>query len=274
MGNSAKILVFDSGVGGLSILREVRRQLPGCRYAYACDNQAFPYGAKREDALVQRVDAVLKALTRKLQPDIVVVACNTASTVALPRIRSHFSKPVVGVVPAVKPAATLVSKTKTIGLLGTPGTVARQYTRQLINDFASDCSVVRVGSSAMVEMAEAKLRGEQFAQQQLADITAPFFDDAKLDTIVLACTHFPLLLDELRAIAPRPVNWVDSGEAIARRVATLLHPAQAASPETASPNETRAPAFACLMTADHRGNAALRASLSHFGCDRMETFRV
>jgi len=221
MTDSAKILVFDSGVGGLSILREIQQRVDGCELFYACDNEAFPYGTKDETSLINRVDVVLKKLIAHLQPDVVVVACNTASTVALPHIRSHFSKPVVGVVPAIKPAAAN-SRSKVIGLLGTPGTVQRQYTQQLIDDFASDCEVIRVGSSALVEMAEQKLRGQTIDSEQLAHIIAPFFEQQSLDAIVLACTHFPLLAEELTACAPRSVSWIDSGEAIARRVHSLI----------------------------------------------------
>ncbi len=221
MSKAANILVFDSGVGGLSVLREIQQRVPGCDLFYACDNEAFPYGIKEESELVTRVDAVLKKLDQQLQPDIVVVACNTASTVALPRIRAHFQHPVVGVVPAIKPAAECSTR-KVIGLLGTPGTVQRQYTQQLIDDFASDCEVIRIGSSDLVVMAEEKLRGADVDKTALKAILQPFFEHPRLDTIVLACTHFPLLIDELQAIAPFPVNWVDSGEAIARRVAFLL----------------------------------------------------
>lgn len=216
-----KVLVFDSGVGGLSILAELRRRLPQCELVFACDNEAFPYGTKDEQTLTERVDCVLQALIRHVEPDIVVVACNSASTLVLPRIRSHFSKPVVGVVPAIKPAATQ-SRTKCIGLLGTPGTVKRRYTRQLIADFASDCRVIPVGSSELVALAEKKLCGETTPSDQLQDILAPLLAEPSLDTVVLACTHFPLLREELAAVADRQLNWVDSGEAIARRVHSLL----------------------------------------------------
>ncbi|MGK2913141.1 MAG: glutamate racemase [Porticoccaceae bacterium] len=218
---SPRILVFDSGVGGLSILAAVRAVLPAADFVYACDNAAFPYGTKDAETLVARVDRVLKALIAHARPDIVVVACNTASTLVLPRIRSHFSDPVVGVVPAIKPAAA-ATKTGVIGLLGTPGTVARPYTQRLIDDFAAHCTVVRVGSSTLVEIAEAKLRGAAVDTDQIADILAPLFAHPELDTVVLACTHFPLLRDELLAAAPRAVQWIDSGEAIARRVASLV----------------------------------------------------
>ena len=216
-----KVLIFDSGVGGLSILQEVRRRLPACRYVYACDNRAFPYGTKTEEELVERVDLVLKALIGEIDPDIVVIACNTASTVALPRIRSHFQRPVVGVVPAIKPAARL-SANGVIGLLATPGTVNRPYTQWLIDEFATHCTVVRLGSSRLVEIAEARLRGENPDPDELRSIIAPLFEAPALDVVVLACTHFPLLREELAQAAPRAVQWIDSGEAIARRVESFV----------------------------------------------------
>lgn len=249
-----KILVFDSGVGGLSILGEVRQRLPHCNYVYACDNAAFPYGTKSEDELIARVDAVLKALIARIEPDIVVIACNTASTVALPKIRAHFSKPVVGVVPAIKPAAQL-SHSKVIGLLATPGTVNRPYTQRLIDDFAPHCTVIRVGSTELVTIAEEKLRGVRPDIDRLKSILAPIFADPRTDTLVLACTHFPLLLAELQQAAPRPLQWVDSAEAIARRVASFTgeHLEHASHVSTG---------FPCWLTAE---NPELRAGLKAFG---------
>lgn len=217
MSNTARILIFDSGVGGLSILQEIRQQYPHCSVFYASDNAAFPYGTKSETALVERVDTVLHHLEQVTQADIIVVACNTASTVALPRIRERFTQAVIGVVPAIKPAAAL-SQTKTIALLATPGTVNRDYTHTLIREFAHDCEVVSVGSSELVHLAERKLRGETITQAELAPIVAPIRDNTHIDTIVLACTHFPLLKTELQQALPNITYWVDSGEAIARRV--------------------------------------------------------
>lgn len=224
MSISAHILVFDSGVGALSIIDEIRRALPDVRITYASDNGFFPYGTKPEAELVRRVDRVLHALVAYSPPDVIVVACNTASTVALPSVRTHFSMPIVGVVPAIKPAAQL-SVSKVIGLLGTPGTVSRPYTQQLIREFASDCRVISVGSGELVEMAEQKLRGKVLDPAAVKSALAPLtsadqFDS--MDTVVLACTHFPLIRQELSEAVGKPVHWVDSGQAIARRVASLL----------------------------------------------------
>ena len=222
--NNPTILVFDSGVGGLSVYQEVRTLLPDARYVYASDNEAFPYGTKPEELVVSRVDDVLHRLMSRFAPDIMVVACNTASTVALPKIRSRIAVPVVGVVPAIKPAAQ-ISQSRVIGLLATPATVERAYTQNLVDEFARGCTVVRVGSSELVELAEAKLRGTAPDAERLRSIIAPLFEGEqgnKLDTVVLGCTHFPLLKAELASAAPRPISWIDSGPAIANRVRSLL----------------------------------------------------
>ena len=219
-----RILVFDSGVGGLSVLREIQQRLPACEFIYASDNEAFPYGTKPEPELITRVDQVLHKILATYEVDIVVVACNTASTLTLPHIRSHFSQPIVGVVPAIKPAAAR-SRSKVIGLLATPATIARSYTHELIREHASDCQVISVGSSELVIMAELKLRGQTIVQNDIIKLLAPFYKSenaVKLDTVVLACTHFPLLRAEIQAALPEGVDLIDSGEAIARRVEFLL----------------------------------------------------
>jgi glutamate racemase len=264
-----RILVFDSGVGGLSILQEIHRKIPAANLVYACDNQAFPYGTKEEDELVARVDSVLKALFDAVQPDIVVVACNTASTVALPRIRAHFSNPVVGVVPAIKPAA-IISRTKVIGLLATPGTVRRDYTRQLIAEFAEGCDFIAVGSSRLVEIAEEKLRGIQPDTNELKTILAPLLENTELDTVVLACTHFPLLKAEIESLAPRLIHWIDSGEAIARRVHSLIFQDNS-TPYT---HTVKQAGFPCWLTDTGTGADSLIEGLQLAGADTINAIPV
>jgi len=234
---ATKILVFDSGVGGLSILQALQRVLPACEYSYSSDNQAFPYGTKSADFLIDRVHKVLQALIQQTRPDLIVVACNTASTLVLPHIRQHFAIPIVGVVPAIKPAS-LQSKTRVIGLLGTPGTVTRLYTKALIEEFASDCEVVSVGSAELVTLAEQALRGTPPPLEQLSEILKPLFDNLQLDTIILACTHFPLIKEALIKASSRTVNWLDSGEAIARRVSSLLDTPPSEQPQQYSRKNT------------------------------------
>lgn len=219
-----RILVFDSGVGGLSIVREIQKKLPFAQLIYASDNAFFPYGTKGETELIARVDAVFHKIIAAYPVDIIVIACNTASTLTLPHVRSHFQQPVVGVVPAIKPAAS-ISQSQVIGLLATPATVARPYTHNLIHEHAPNAEIISVGSSELVLLAEHKLRGGQVTPEQLKQILQPFFNHPRgqeMDALVLACTHFPLLRDELAAQFPSKVQLIDSGEAIARRVASLL----------------------------------------------------
>lgn len=225
-----RILIFDSGVGGLSVMQEIRQRLPNCQFFYASDNAAFPYGTKTEEDLIARVDRVLHQLLAYIEQhyhpvDIIIVACNTASTLTLPHIRSRFTQPIVGVVPAIKPAAER-STTKVIGLLATPATIARPYTLNLIKEYASDCAIISVGSSELVEIAERKLRGETISLDAIKKITAPFQEsihNRQLDTLILACTHFPLMRTELSLCMSNNVQFIDSGEAIARRVEFLLN---------------------------------------------------
>ena len=221
---SPRILVFDSGVGGLSIVHELQKKLPFAPLIYASDNAFFPYGTKGETELIARVDAVFRKIIAAHPVDIIVIACNTASTLTLPHVREHFPQPVVGVVPAIKPAAAQ-SKSQVIGLLATPATVARPYTHNLIREYAPNAEIISVGSSELVQLAEHKLRGGQVTTAQLKEILQPFFNHPRsdeMDVLVLACTHFPLLRDELAAQFGPKVKLIDSGEAIARRVASLL----------------------------------------------------
>ncbi|NND00306.1 MAG: glutamate racemase [Gammaproteobacteria bacterium] len=218
------VVIFDSGVGGLSIYQQVKTRLPGCDYILVSDNLAFPYGGKPEQALNQRVVEVVQRINRHFCPDLVVVACNTASTVVLPLLRATSDIPVVGVVPAIKPAGKL-SNTRHIGLLATPATIQRSYTDQLIADFAADCRVTKVGSSKMVELAESKLSAETVELAAIEMELIPFLEAEDCDTIVLGCTHFPLLNKEILSVfkaKKHVVNLVDSGLGIANRVASLL----------------------------------------------------
>jgi glutamate racemase len=221
---SPRVLVFDSGLGGLTVAREIRGLIPQAELLYYADNAFFPYGDKPEASLLNRVLDEVLYLQRQFQPAITVLACNSASTLVLPHLRARSQTPIVGVVPAVKPAAE-TSNSGVIGLLATPGTVLRQYTSELIAQFAGHCEVVSVGSTELARIAEAKLLGEAVSAAEIAALLAPFHQHprtSEIDTIVLACTHFPLLLEELQRAYGRTINWLDSGAAIARRVKFLL----------------------------------------------------
>lgn len=216
------VLIFDSGVGGLSICKEVRQWLPELNYVYVFDNEAFPYGNKSEAFIIKRVLNIITAITQQWRPSLLILACNSASTITLPTLRSHFDFPVVGVVPAIKPAARL-TRNGIVGLLATCGTVQRPYTHQLVERFASRCRTEMLGSSELVEYAEMKLRGEPVVLNDIRRILKPWLRMSEPpDTIVLGCTHFPLLRSELVSVLPYGTQLVDSGAAIARRVAWLI----------------------------------------------------
>ena len=223
MDASAPILFFDSGVGGLSVVAETRKLLPTAAFVYAADSAGFPYGTKSEAEIAARVPALLGRLVERYRPRLVVIACNTASTIALSVVRSALDVPVVGTVPAIK-AAALVSKTRVIGVLGTDATVRQPYVDRLAAEFADDCTVVRCGSAELVTISEQKLRGIAVVPAAINMVLAKLYGmpgGDRIDTVVLACTHFPLLSDELRAASPNGVVFVDGSEGIARRIAFL-----------------------------------------------------
>jgi len=223
------ILVFDSGLGGLSVLREVVGARPDAHYVYVADDAFFPYGHHTEAALVARVVPLMGELIAAHKPDLVVIACNTASVQVLAPLRAAYGVPFVGTVPAIKPACAQ-STTRRVSVLGTKATVQREYTHALIRDFAGGCEVTLVGSPELASLAEAALSGGIVTDAAIAAEIAPcFVRDAsdptmRTDAIVLACTHYPLLLDRLQRLAPWPVDWIDPAPAIARRVADLLGP--------------------------------------------------
>ena len=252
------ILVFDSGLGGLTVFREVVKARPDAHYLYVADDAFFPYNGRGEAELVARVGALMGELIETHAPDLVVIACNTASTIVLPHLRQRFRVPFVGTVPAIKPACA-TSKSKRVTVLGTQATVGREYTRALIRDFANGSDITLVGSPRLASFAEAELHGAPVADALLAAELAPCFIDAdgrRTDTVVLACTHYPLLLERLVALAPWPVNFIDPAPAIARRVADLSGPA--ASARSSVPARI-------VFTSGAEASVPLAAALARFG---------
>jgi glutamate racemase len=230
MATRQTILLFDSGLGGLTVYREVAALRPDADFLFVADDAAFPYGALAETALVERVVALMDELIAAHRPDLVVIACNTASTIVLPQLRKKFAVPFVGTVPAIKPACA-ASATRRVAVLGTEATVKREYTRALIRDYAQGCVVTLVGAKALASYAEAALRGKPAGDDAIRAEIAPCFrddDGARTDTVVLACTHFPLLIEPLQRLSPWPVNFIDPAPAIARRVVDLIGPATTA----------------------------------------------
>jgi glutamate racemase len=224
---SPTILVFDSGLGGLTVLREIVGVRPDAHYIYVADDAFFPYGHHSEDQIIARVVPLIGELIEAHSPDMVVIACNTASTLVMSHLREQYQVPFVGTVPAIKPACAK-SKTRRVSVLGTKGTVKREYTKALVRDFAQGCEVTLVGSGQLASLAEAALSGIEVSDSEISAELAPCFvgesEDlsARTDTVVLACTHYPLLMDRLVRLAPWPVDWIDPAPAIARRVADLL----------------------------------------------------
>jgi glutamate racemase len=253
------ILVFDSGLGGLTVHREVAKARPDARLVYVADDAFFPYGSRRETDLAARVVALIGELITAHRPDLVVIACNTASTIVLPQLRARFAVPFVGTVPAIKPACA-ASRSKRVSVLGTQATIAREYTRALIRDFANGAEVTLVGSARLAGLAEAELRGEAVADTAIAQEIAPCFVDEggrRTDTVVLACTHYPLLIDRLTRLAPWPVTFIDPAPAIARRVVELMGPAASGEPARAGGK--------IVFTSGRPPSPALSAALAGFG---------
>ncbi|WP_454619917.1 glutamate racemase [Bradyrhizobium cenepequi] len=250
------ILVFDSGLGGLTVLREIVRARPDAHYVYVADDAFFPYGHHGEEEIIARVVPLIGQLIRSHTPDLVVIACNTASTLVMSHLRDAYDLPFVGTVPAIKPACAS-SKTKRVSVLGTKGTVKREYTRKLIHDFGQGCEVTLVGSGELASLAEAALRGQEVSDVDIAAELAPCFLDGatRTDTVVLACTHYPLLLDRLVKLAPWPVAWIDPAPAIARRVSDLL----------GSPGDNRDEAGAEMLFTSNRPHTLSRALMPFFG---------
>ena len=225
-GRAPTVLVFDSGLGGLSVFAELRTALAGARFIYAADDAVFPYGRLPEDVLIARVVAIMDRLIPLHRPDLVVIACGTASTLVLPALRARFTLPFVGTVPAIKPAVAL-TRTGRVAILATPGTVKRDYTKALIASYAAGIEVELVGATGLATLAEASLKGEPVSDADWLEQIAPCFvdlDGKRTDVVVLACTHYPLVLDALERVAPWPVTWLDPSPAIARRALQLAGP--------------------------------------------------
>ena len=260
MSPAAPLLFFDSGVGGLSVLEPTRALLPNAPLVYAADSAGFPYGTKSEAEIAARVPALLGRLVERFRPRLAVIACNTASTIALEHVRAALDLPVVGTVPAIKPAAEM-SKSRVIGVLGTAATVRQPYVDDLAARFAADCTVIRHGSAELVDIAEAKLRGEPVDPDAVRSAAQPLFDaprGGEIDVAVLACTHFPLLREELQVALPG-VQWIDGGPGIARRIAWLTRE----QPWPAEP-----PPGIAVFT-DGTPERPLLSALSHYGLDEI-----
>ena len=268
------ILIFDSGAGGLSILREVRKKLPVTRFHYLMDTACFPYGNQSDSLLERRIPELCKAAVERFDPAILVLACNTASTLALPLLREVLNIPVVGVVPAVRVAAghCANSADTSFGLLATPATVKRPYTDNLISDFADGFEVHRFGSPLLVSYAERAISGEDISSELEAHLGPWLEKHPGMKAVVLGCTHYPLLRKELERLWPDH-HWIDSGEAIARRTDEILRAAVSTrsaniaeskvSPESGPHTETKS--STCLHWTGRQDPDGVTGYLSELG---------
>jgi glutamate racemase len=264
MSDTGPLLFFDSGMGGLSVLAPTAALLPQAPIVYVADSAGFPYGTRSEAEIAARVPALLGRLAERYRPRLIVIACNTASTIALGHVRAALDIPIVGTVPAIKPAAEL-SVTRVIGVLGTEATVRQPYVDDLTARFAADCNVLRHGSAALVEIAEASLAGEAPSPQALRRELNGLLEQPggeRIDVIVNACTHFPLLQAEMAAVAPAGMQFVDGGPGIARRVATLTQGHQ--WPDTKI-------AGRAVFTARNEHSDRLAHALAEFGLTEIES---
>ena len=223
MDAAAPILLFDSGVGGLSVLAELRKVLPDAPVIYAADNAGLPYGGKSEAEIAARVSGLLGRMAERFRPRLICIACNTASTIALGMVRDVLQIPIVGTVPAIKPAAALTT-TGVIGLLGTEATIRQAYVDRLEAEFAVGKTLLRSAAPELVTAAEAKLRGQSIDPAVFARAAEGLRNQPggeRIDIVVLACTHFPLVADELGKAFGQQVGFVDGAAGIARRIAFL-----------------------------------------------------
>ena len=259
---AAPLLLFDSGVGGLSVLAEVRGLLPDAPVIYAADNGGLPYGPKTEAEVAARVCGLLGRMAERFRPRLICIACNTASTIALGMVRDVLEIPIVGTVPAIKPAAEQ-TRTGTIGLLGTAATIRQPYVDRLEAEFAQGKRLLRAAAPELVAAAEAKLRGDLVdpaVYQRAARALREQAGGEAIDTVVLACTHFPLIAAELSAEFGPGVSFVHGAAGIAHRIKRLTD---------GQPMARTAPDLA-LFTRAEAGLPALTSTLASFGLTRME----
>ncbi len=266
---TAPILFFDSGLGGLSVLRAAQALIPTMPVVYVADYGGLPYGEKSEIDITARVAAMLGQLAERYRPSVIVIACNTASTIALSAVRGALELPIVGTVPAIKPAAAL-SKTRVIGLLGTAATIRQAYVDNLAAEFASDATLIRFGAGELVHAAEAKLRGQPVdagVYARAIDGLVSQSGGVQIDTIVLACTHFPLVHDELSVAATAAgltsdLKFIDGSEGIARRI--VFRSGERIWPDSA-------PKGIFITTGPMADINAARATLAQFGLTQINS---
>jgi len=258
------LLVFDSGIGGLGVVRQIRQRQPAANILYLADNAFYPYGEKPDDVLIARILEIVGAGVQLTRPDAVVIACNTASTVALAQLREAIALPFIGCVPPIKPAAA-ASRTRHIGLLATAATIRRPYLADLVQRFAGDCTLHSHGTAILADLAEAKFRGHPLNPADLEAAIAPLLtqpDAERIDSIALGCTHYTFLLPELSALRPN-IKWFDPAAAVARQTAAVTNSLPSSAP---SPHANTA-----FFSADLPDKAEMNAKLQEYGLTQVST---
>ncbi|MCJ7462396.1 MAG: glutamate racemase, partial [Candidatus Baumannia cicadellinicola] len=217
------ILIVDSGVGGLSIFYQIKKIIPNANYLYVFDNEAFPYGEKTKRFIINRLIIIINAVRKLHYVDLIIIACNTASILALKALRQYFFYPIIGVLPAIK-LATTITNSKVIGLLATTATINSKYITNSINNYKKSYKIISLKAPELVNLVEAKLHGEKISLLSLREILFPWLKTSqtyKLDTIILGCTHFPLIYEELKLILPTSIKIIDAHQTVANRVFLL-----------------------------------------------------
>lgn len=263
--NEPRIIVFDSGLGGLTVLKAIHDLIPGAAFLYVADDAAFPYGDMVGPDVIGRVRKVMDRVMATGTPDAVVVACNTASTMVMSMLRARYKVPFIGTVPAIKPAAE-ITKSGLVSVLATPGTIERDYTRALIRSFASHVHVRLIGSSRLATLAEQIASGKEVPDDAISAEIAPAFldqDDRKTDAVVLGCTHYPLIIDRLKALALWDVEWINPAPAIARQVATVLNGREERTEHRVSPA-----AIHLVFSSGRAADDAVISTMEHIGLPR------
>lgn len=215
----APIGIFDSGVGGTSIFKEIHRLMPLEHIIYLADSKNAPYGEKSKEE-IRRLSFKNTEFLLNRKCKMIVVACNTATTNAIEQLRKTYNLPIVGIEPAIKPAA-LNSKSKTIGILATKGTLSSELFAKTSDLFTKDIELVEVVGNGLVEAIENGNKDSDFTHELLKKLLAPMIQK-KIDYLVLGCSHYPYLIPQIKRVLPENVNIIDSGEAVARQVKKIL----------------------------------------------------
>ena len=220
MSNKSPIGIFDSGVGGLSIWKEIHQLLPNESTIYLADSKNAPYGEKSKQEII---DLCIKNTELLLDKGckLIVVACNTATTNAIDYLRENYQVPFIGIEPAIKPAA-LQTKTKKIGILATKGTLSSSLFASASELYSQKIEIIEQVGTGLVDLIERGKINSKETQQLLMQLLQPMIQ-SNVDYLVLGCTHYPFLIPQITKILPQNIKIIDSGEAVARQTEKILH---------------------------------------------------